>query len=352
MPYVIPKLSKIRDDLLRDIKNLLPQADIGVDSDYYVRASSVASCVEGLYQHQAWIVKQIFPDTADTEFLEWHCAVRGLSRKPAVFAQGTAKVSGVAGASVPSGTIIKLQDGRQYETVRTFVVPDNGVGIIDIKATLMGVSGNVLNEQGAFVQVDSNIDSTVVDIIVSGGLEQENDAELLNRLLELLRRPPAGGNKHDYKQWAMSVPGVSHAFVYPLRRGLGTVDVIIVSGQELPSEETIKAVQDYIDEVRPVTAKGALVLAPKRKIVNINVQVSLSIEEQLFKQRLQDSLKGLFAGLYPGEPLIRSKVEALISNMQGVTDRVLVTPSENIEALINSEVVEWISLGDIEVSLL
>ncbi len=68
MPYVIPKLSKIRDDLLRDIKNLLPQADIGVDSDYYVRASSVASCVEGLYQHQSWIVKQIFPDTADTEF--------------------------------------------------------------------------------------------------------------------------------------------------------------------------------------------------------------------------------------------------------------------------------------------
>lgn len=353
MPYVIPKLSKIRDDLLRDIKNLLPQADIGVDSDYYVRASSVASCVEGLYQHQSWIVKQIFPDTADTEFLEWHCAIRGLSRKPPVFAQGTAKVSGVAGTSVPLGTIIKLQDGRRYETVRAFVIPDSGVGVVDIKAMLAGVSGNVLNEQGAFVQVNSNVDSTVLDIIVSGGLEQESDAELLSRLLELLRRPPAGGNKYDYKRWAMSVPGVSRAFVYPLRRGLGTVDVIIVSGRDLPSEDTIKAVQDYIDEVRPVTAKGALALAPTRKIVNINVQVSLSgIDEQLFKQRLQDSLKELFSGLYPGNPLVRSKVEALISNLQGVSDRILVTPSENIEALVNSEVVEWIALGEIEVSML
>ncbi|WP_413462564.1 baseplate J/gp47 family protein [Kingella kingae] len=45
-----------------------------------------------------------------------------------------------------------------------------------------------------------------------------------------MRRPPAGGNQYDYKNWALSVDGVSSAYVYPLRRGLGTVDIAITSG--------------------------------------------------------------------------------------------------------------------------
>ena len=65
MPHSTPSYADIRDTLLRDIKNQLPDADISIDSDYYVRASSVASCAEGIYQHQNWIVRQIFPDTAD-----------------------------------------------------------------------------------------------------------------------------------------------------------------------------------------------------------------------------------------------------------------------------------------------
>lgn len=353
MPYVIPKLSKIRDDLLRDIKNLLPQADIGVDSDYYVRASSVASCVEGLYQHQSWIVKQIFPDTADTEFLEWHCAIRGLSRKPAVFAQGTATITGIAGGVVPTGAVIKLQDGQRYEVANALTLTKGGAHTISIRALDVGTLGNVLDAQGNFVEIDSKIESLVTHINVLGGVNQESDADLLARLLELLRRPPAGGNKYDYYKWAMSVPGVTNAFVYPLRRGLGTVDVVIVSGQDLPSQETIKKAQDYIDEVRPVTAKGALVLAPTKKQVNISVSVELlGVDENTFKTKLKESLSGLFASLSPGQPLIKSKIEALVSNTAGVVDRALVAPARNVEAVVDANQVEWITLGTVEVTRL
>lgn len=51
MPFTIPSFSAIRDALLRDLKNQLPDADVGPDSDYFIRATSVASAVEGLYQH-------------------------------------------------------------------------------------------------------------------------------------------------------------------------------------------------------------------------------------------------------------------------------------------------------------
>ncbi|WP_230478800.1 baseplate J/gp47 family protein [Kingella kingae] len=69
-------------------------------------------------------------------------------------------------------------------------------------------------------------------ITAQGGTDAESDASLLARLLERLRRPPAGGNQYDYKNWALSVDGVSSAYVYPLRRGLGTVDIAITSGND------------------------------------------------------------------------------------------------------------------------
>ncbi|MGL9774681.1 MAG: baseplate J/gp47 family protein [Sodalis sp. (in: enterobacteria)] len=95
------------------------------------------------------------------------------------------------------------------------------------------------------------------------GSEAESDDALLARLLEVIRRPPAGGNQYDYHRRAVSLPGVTEAHVYLLRRGYGTVDVVIVTHNDLPSSETLKAVQRYLDGMRPVTAKNCLVLAPR-----------------------------------------------------------------------------------------
>lgn len=68
----------------------------------------------------------------------------------------------------------------------------------------------------------------------------ETDTELLARLLDEIRRPPAGGNQYDYIKWAKAVAGVKQAYCVPLGQGLGTVDVIILgdadaAGSELPS---------------------------------------------------------------------------------------------------------------------
>lgn len=353
MPYVIPPFTKIREDLLRDIKNLLPQADIGVDSDFYVRATSVASCAEGLYQHQAWIVKQIFPDTADTEYLEWHCALRGIYRKLAVQAKGTAVATGVEGTLIPKGTVIKTEDGRIYECTGDVFIGAGSQASIAVQSVNVGVAGNISNGIGAFIQIDSHVDSQVTQLTCVGGLEIESDSSLLERLLELLRRPPAGGNKYDYRNWALSVTGVSNAYVYPLRRGLGTVDIVITAGDDIPSQEVINRTQAYIDDVRPVTAKGALVLAPTKKPVNIVVQVRLTnLSKEVFEATLMTELDRLFGTVAPGDVLIKSKLEALISNITGVIDRVLVEPATNIGATVDESVVEWIRLGSVEVSLL
>lgn len=94
----------------------------------------------------------------------------------------------------------------------------------------------------------------------------ESDADLLARLLDYIRRPPAGGNQYDYVKWAIGITGVKAAYCVPLGQGPGSVDVIVVAdavttGSEVPTTDLLAAVKAYIDDTRPVTAKYTRALA-------------------------------------------------------------------------------------------
>ena len=322
MPFITPTFDDIRSDILRDIKNLNTDADIGVDSDLYIRASAVASVATGIYQYQGWIVRQIFADTADTEFLEWHARTRGLYRKSA--------------------------------TTAAVTLDSDGNGTVAASYSTAGAAGNTTAiTTGTFTSTPTGFDSTVVIGIMSGGTDQESDTELLDRLLDIIRRAPAGGNKYDYRRWAMSVDGVTAAYVYPLRRGLGTVDVVITSADGLPSAEIIAATQAYIDDVRPVTAKNCLVLGPTIKTIDLVIQVSLDgVTIDVARENIISTLTEYINKLPPGEPFIRSQAEMLISIVTGVVDRVIVSPTSNVFPDVSETVVEWIRVGSIEVSQL
>ncbi|EDE6352961.1 phage tail protein, partial [Salmonella enterica subsp. enterica serovar Abony] len=272
MAFITKDLATIRDDLLRDLKNLLPDADISEDSDFYARASSVASVAEGLYQHQSWIVRQIFPDTADSEYLLLHARTRGLSKRAATTAEGIALITGAVGSTLSAGSTIQGDD-VSCTTLEDITLTAN-TGTVKVRASLSGTAGNISAPVAAeLVSAPAGINSRVTIQTLTGGTDEETDASLLARLLDIIRRPPAGGNRYDYRRWALECDGVTGAYVYPLRRGLGTVDIAITSAGSLPSESVRKATQAHIDDVRPVTAKDSLVLAPTQKTVDFDIIV-------------------------------------------------------------------------------
>ena len=350
MPFTVPAFASIRDALLRDIKNQLPDADTGADSDYFIRATSVASAVEGLYQHQSWIVRQIFPDTADREYLELHARVRGLSRKPAVAAQGVLQVTGTPGAALPAGLTARLGE-QSYVTTRAAAIDAAGKASVAIAAASAGTVGNVgIDTTVELTAAPSGVSSQAVLHDMTGGVDEESDSELLARLLELIRRPPAGGNKYDYRRWAMEVAGVSAAYVYPLRRGLGTVDVVITSAGDLPSAATIAAVQAYIDDLRPVTARDCLVLAPTPRHYDVTVAVQLSgLTLEAAQAQIDAALRSYDASVAPAEIAIRSRIEAIVSGIPGVVDRTVTQPAANVVPVVDDGQVEWVRLGTVTV---
>lgn len=350
MPFVTPTFDEIRNDILRDIKNLNTDADIGVDSDLYIRASAVASVATGIYQYQGWIVRQIFADTADTEFLEWHARTRGLYRKSATTASGTLTVTGEPGATAAAGYSV-TRGSLTYTTTAAVTLDSDGNGTVAASYSTAGAAGNTTAiTSGTFTSTPTGFDSTVVIGVMSGGTDQELDTELLARLLDIIRRPPAGGNKYDYRRWAMNVDGVTAAYVYPLRRGLGTVDVVITSSDGAPSAEIITAVQAYIDDQRPVTAKDCLVLAPTFKTVDISVGVSVSsVTFAEASENIIAALTDYIARLAPGEAFIKSQAEMIVSQVNGVIDRNMSSPAGNVLPVVDDSVVEWIREGTLEV---
>lgn len=350
--FIVPTLEEIRASILRDYQTYYPNADTSEDSDAYARASSLAACAEGIYAHQKWLVKQFFPDTADTAFLEKHAGLRGLRRRNATYAAGKgATISGNPDAVIAVDLQIKTEDGRFYETTERAVISAAGSVVVAVRSITTGAAQNIKTAtKGSFMAAPVGVSTDVVLNDVVGATNAESDSSLLERLLNKIRRPAAGGNRYDYKDWALDVDGVEQAYVYPLRRGLGTVDIAITADNYVPNDETVRRAQAYIDDERPVTAKESKVVKPDVTKVNFNIQVKISgVSFNDIKTAIRNALTDYFNGLIPGDDLIVSQCEAVVSDLIGVVDRRFVAPNANRKADVINKI-EWFRLGEITVT--
>lgn len=234
---------ELLNNVLTDYRNQFPEADVSQGSLIFIKSACLASALWGLYHYQDWISKQIFPDTADTEALEHHAWVRGVS--------------------------------RTYG---------------------------------------------------------EADAALLARLLDYIRRPPAGGNRYDYVKWALSIDNVQAAYCYPLGQGIGTVDVVIVAnaattGSEIPQQALLDEVKVYIDDVRPVTALTVRVLAPSVLTQAVTMAVTgIGISTAA----IAADIAAYMQSLLPGQTLYRAKLVA-IAMQRGADNATVTVPAADVD---------------------
>lgn len=347
MAIQTPSFEDIRQRYLQQVRNLFETAAVGPDSDHYVRASAVAAAVESLHQHVWWLSRQRFPDTADVEFMEREASLYGLTRKPAAVATGTVTISGVAGTAVSAGLQMQSAEGLLYELTANASVGGGGTVDVPLWALVAGTSGNVA--PGTALTLTTPVPGITSATVVSlaGGAEAETDAELLARLLAVMRGAAAGGNAADYQRWALEVPGVSHAFVFGARRGPGTVDVAIMAPSGLPAPGLITQVTDYIDQVRPVTA-DLLVLQPDLVTVSVTATVVLSGVTLVSAQAAAEAaIAAYMSTLTPGDTVYRSRLIAAIQDLSGVVAVDLTAPAANVDTTVNALLLELATPGTV-----
>jgi len=352
MALQTPDFELLRQRYLQEVSNQNPQAAVGSDSDHFVRASGVAAAVESLHQHVWWLSRQLFPDTAEVEYLERLASQYGVSRKPAAVATGTATISGTSGTTVSAG--LQLQDavGALYEVTADAVVGGGGTVDAAVWALQGGTAGNL--DAGAPLTITASIpglNAAAVVVSLAGGDDAEGDTALRERLLEVMRNAPAGGAAADYRRWALEVPGVDRAFVFGTRRGLGTVDVAVMTDEGLPTSGLITAVEDYIDERRPV-ATDVLILAPDLVTVDVAATVSLSGVLLPNAQAAAAAAIGAYmATLAPGDTVYRSRLLAAIQDVTGVVHVTLTAPAADVTSTVSSLVLELPQLGDVTLTV-
>lgn len=314
MPFTVPSYDAIRNAILRDIRNQLPDAAVGSDSDNFVRAAGVGAAIEGVYQHQAWLYRQIWPDTADPDELEHHAANRGLKLKPAVAAVGSVTLTGTKGLWLAPGQALRHNASGAGLVTTASVTLGDGPTAVSVVALESGAAANGLQGAGTLTSPPLGVDSGARLATLTGGVDAETHAELLARLLDLMQHPPAGGTVHDYRRWALAVPGVTLVIVLPRRRGVGTVDLVITSADGLPSEDTLDAVRNHLDNVGPVGADWQ-VHAPQLLNVDLRAQVRLASGYTLddVRGRARVEMAALFGRLLPGDTFYRSQAEAVLS---------------------------------------
>ena len=342
MPYVTPKFQEILDRQLRDARALDHTAPTDEDSDLFARAACTASAVEGLYDHQNWLARQLLPDTADIEYLEYHAGLRGMVRKPAVKASGTATFSGAPGTVLPSGAAMRSDNGTLYLTSAEATIGENGVLSVRCASSIAGAVPDLIDGAVTLQQPPTGIFAVGV-ATVTGGAAPEGGAALLARLVGYMPCPPGGGNAADYKRWAKSITGVGEAYVHPLRRGPGTVDIIITGVGVLASPEVVTAAQQYIDAMRPVTAKQATVLAAEAFVVDVRLKIAPAsgFTLQTLTPGVHKALVELFDVYEPGAKVIISALTAAVSGVTGVSDVVFASPAQNIA----TSAIQWPRLG-------
>ena len=349
MAYDVPSFETIRTRGLREIRSLLPDADIGSDSDNYVRISSVAAVAEGIHQQGSWTARQIFPDSADFDELKKHASTRGVYPKSATAADSTVAVVGTAGKTLPASSQVRhTSSGTVLTTTAAVTLGVAGTADAPVTTTATGSALNGLEGPATLTSPPLGINSACSLSVLKGGTDDEKQESLLARYLDVLRNPPSGGNLADYRRWALSVDGVSTVLVIPKRRGGNAIDVVITSAGGPSSAVIIAACQAYLESVAPA---GADIWVFTPAVLTVNLALRLALDSGYTLANLQSPVESAAAGvidpLLPLETLYRIRLTAAVSSLAGVVDFDLVTPAANISASEDPSMVRWVRLGTV-----
>ncbi len=345
MPLVRPTLEEAIEAVRGDFAARLPGADTRTRrSPLDVFARVVGYVHHTIYGWLDWLAKQLLPDTSEVDWLARHASIWGVTRKPAAYATGSITVTGTAGTLVPEATVWQRSDGVQYAQDAAVTIGGGGTAQVVVTAVAAGDAGNA--DAATPVSLVSPIAGVQSDGAVAGGgiaagADEETDDSLRARVLARIQAPPHGGNAADYEQWALAVPGVTRAWVFPLSNGAGTVVVRFMMDETyadgVPQPIDVAAVQEAIDAVRPVTAL-ATVAAPVAAPLAFDIR--LAPDSAARRAAVEAELRDLiFREAAPGGTLLISHIREAISVAAGEVDHTLLAPTADqtvIAAQINT----------------
>ena len=289
---------------------------------------AIAPCVAELYEAYLYIdelEKRVFADTAYGEYLDRRCAERGIYRK-----QATHSIrKGYFDNEVPIGS---RWGKEELVYIVTEMMQD---GAYLLKCEQSGVIGN--RYDGDLINMDAveNINSAILDEVVSFGANEEQDDALRCRYFNSFEKEVFGGNIADYKEKVGSIDGVGQVKVYPAWNGGGTIKLqLLDSSDNVPSTSLIENVQTLIDPVENsgeglgIAPIGHRVTVEAARQVEVELTTHLTFKESSWEnvssrvnQVIEDYFNELRANWSESDLVVRiSQIESRILEIEGIID--------------------------------
>ena len=151
---------------------------------------------------------------------------------------------------------------------------------------MAGQINKLVSDEFMYFKAVSNITAS------GGGSDKESDAAFYNRMRESEESHTTAGPRNSFKYHAKSVSSlISDASAESPSEGVVDVRIMLYNG-ELPGEELIKKVQDYLnaDDVRPMT-DTVTVSAPDTVPFDIEATYYISSEKASSTQEIQAAVE-------------------------------------------------------------
>lgn len=289
------------------------------------------------------VLKSLSPVTCEESYLlDYHADGRGLVRRESVNATGYVTVTAKAGLVIPLGYGFSTEaddEGNTIDFVTTEEVTVDSLGNAKIpieaaeggSASNVGVNAIVLHTGDETGELLDEIISVTNEEAVTGGLDEEDDDTLRERIVEYDRSHDISyvGNVADYKRWALSVPGVGAVTVIPAKDDSGIIKIILMDQNGVPASKQIQdAVYDYI--MRPDSESDRLappnavleITAPETVVVNISAVVYLREAEIGDVQNdLKAALQSYLLNVSSNDSAVRiSAINSIIGAVSGIYD--------------------------------
>ncbi len=312
----------IRDRIKENLQNPTNQVEGGFSMD------NVQAVSQELAQIMAMevlpIPDQVLLDTAKGIMLDRRAKDFNEQRNPAKKSIGKLKFIGTVGIIIPAGTIAVAED-LEFTTLESVTISETKEAVATAECFTEGQIGNVEVGKISDLKVPLNgVDSVSNEEKFIGGVDEEQDDSLRNRILEKIQRPITSGNKYHYEYWAKQVSGVGKAKAVSCWNGNGTVKVIVLSDTfDVPDDTIVQNVKSHIELNRPIGADVTVVKAvPLLVTVNVTVVLAEGYDISSVKLKITNDLQEYLKQIAFDEKkhLSYYKVGDIIFGVDGVLD--------------------------------
>ena len=287
-----------------------------------------------LFNSAVWaqeVLRRGFASTTFGAYLDLRCEEHGISRKEAQKATGVVKITGTPGIVIPAGTLAATEADAatstpsvEFETTEEVKLSSDGMATVAIAAVEAGAQGNVAASAIKLLMTSvGGVAGITNEAETSGGADIESDEALLARLMAKIRQPATSGNAAQYRQWALEVPGIGDARVFPTWNGPGTVKLVLANQTGKPAgADLVAEVAAYVESVRPI---GATVTVASAEQKSIAVAAKVTLASGYTLQDAQNSYEALVEDYFQETAFKTSyvsyaKLGTLLLDVPGIVD--------------------------------